>query len=124
MFYNGLERFLTQAGAPRRPKIAPRWVQDRLGSFFLTVDFSLRFWIVFGSVSVPIWLPKWLPRGATKLGFGGPLGVQDALEIVLVRFSCRLVVRDRFFGRFGVVFGRSGGCFGAFSAFQLIDSTP
>ena len=28
---------------PRRPKIAPRRVQDRLGSVFLTVDFSPRF---------------------------------------------------------------------------------
>ena len=34
-----------------------------------------------------------------------PLGVQDGLEIVLVRFSCRLVVRDRFFCPLGLVLG-------------------
>ena len=90
---------------PRRPKIAPRRVQDRLGSVFLTLEFSLRFCIVFGSVLVPIWPPKWCPRGGTKLGLG-PLGpIQDGLEIVLVRFSCRLVVRDRFFGRLGLLLG-------------------
>ena len=32
-------------------------------------------------------------------------GIQDGLEIVLVRFSCRLVVRDRIFGRLGLVLG-------------------
>ena len=71
----------------------------------MTVEFSLRFCIVFDSVLVPIWPPKWCPRGECKLGFGGPLGVQDGLEIVLVRFSCRLVVRDRFFGCLGLVLG-------------------
>ena len=35
----------------------------------------------------------------------GPWWVQDGLEIVLVRFSCRLVVRDRFFGRLGLLLG-------------------
>ena len=53
----------------------------------------------------------------------GPGAVQDGPKIVLVRSFFRLVVRDRFFGRFGVVVGRSGGRFGAFSAVQLIDST-
>ena len=71
----------------------------------MSLDFSLRFFIVFGSVLVPIWPPEWCPRGGTKLGFGGPLGVQDGLEIVLVRFSCRLVVRGRFFGRLGLLLG-------------------
>ena len=90
---------------PRRPKIAPRRVQDRLGSVFSPLDFSLRFLIVFGSVLVPFWPPKWSPWGECKLGLG-PLGpIQDGLEIVLVRFSCRLVVRDRFFGRLGLLLG-------------------
>ena len=71
----------------------------------MTLEFSLRFLIVLGSILVPFWPPKWLPRGGTKLGFGGPLGVQDGLEIVLVRFSCRLVVRDRFFGHLGLLLG-------------------
>ena len=64
-----------QDRAPTRPKIAPRRVQDRLGSVFLPLEFSLGFCIVFGSVLVPIWLPKWCPRDSTKLGLGGPLGV-------------------------------------------------
>ena len=90
---------------PRRPKIAPRRIQDRLGSVFLPLDFSLRFWIVSGSALVPIWPPKWLPRGA-QIAVLRPLGGdQDGLEIVLVRFSCRLVVRDRFFCPLGLVLG-------------------
>ena len=38
------------------------------------------------------------PRDSTKLGF-------DDLGIILVRFSCRLVVRDRFFCPLGLVLG-------------------
>ena len=89
----------------RRPKIAPRRVQDRLGSFFFRLDFSLRFLIVLGSILVPFWPPKWLPRGAAELGKSALREVQDGLGIVLVRFSCRLVVRDRFFGRLGLLLG-------------------
>ena len=64
---------------PRRPKIAPRRVQDRLGSVFWTLEFSLRFCIVFGSVLVPIWPPKWSPGGA-QIAVLRPLGgVQDGL---------------------------------------------
>ena len=43
MFYKGLGRFWAQDGAPKRPKIAPRRVQDRLGSLFFPLDFSIRF---------------------------------------------------------------------------------
>ena len=32
-------------------------------------------------------------------------GIQDGLEIVLVRCSCRLVVRDRVFGRLRLLLG-------------------
>ena len=44
----------------------------------------------------------------------GPWGIQDGLEIVLVRFSCRLVVRDRFFGRLGLLLGLFLGALGLF----------
>ena len=35
----------------------------------------------------------------------GPGAVQDGPKIVLVRSFFRLVVRDRFFGRLGLLFG-------------------
>ena len=35
----------------------------------------------------------------------GPGGVQDGLGIDLARFSCRLVVRDRFFCPLGLLLG-------------------
>ena len=73
-------------------------------SLFLALDVLLRLLVVvLGSILVPIWPPKWDPRGDRILGLG-PLGpIQDGLEIVLVRFSCRLVVRDRFFCPLGLV---------------------
>ena len=90
---------------PKRPKIASRRVQDRLGSVFLTLEFSFCVCIVFGSVLVPIWPPKWSPGGA-QIAVVRPLeGVQDGLGINLARFSCRLVARGRFVGRLGVVLG-------------------
>ena len=113
---------------PKRPKIAPRQVQDRLGSIFFPLDFSLRFWIAFGSALVSFWVPKWSPRDYTKLGLG-PLGpIQDGLRIVLVRsflLSCRLgslfwpswpplgVVLGNSWNRFGplgVIFEPLGAC--------------
>ena len=54
---------------------------------------------------MPFWPPKWSPRGARELVVWPVEAVQDGLEIVLVRFSCRLVVRDRFFGRLGLLLG-------------------
>ena len=87
----------------------PRWTLGGskivLDRFCLPLELSLRFWIVFCSVLVPIWPPKWCPRGDGIPGLG-PLGpIQDGFEIALVRFSCRLVVRDRFFVRFGLLLG-------------------
>ena len=79
---------------PRRPKIAARRAQDRLGSVFFRLDFSLRFLIVLGSILVPFWPPKWSPRGTPILGESG-------LGSVLFR----LVLRDRFFGRLGLLLG-------------------
>ena len=114
MFYNGLGRFLAQGGGPGRPKIAPRRVQDRLGSGFLTLDFSPRFLIVLGSILVPFWPPKWCP-------WGGPLGAdprrsQDRLGSVLFS-SCRS--GSLFWSSWaplGVVFGRLGLLLGSFLA--------
>ena len=104
----------TSAGVvPERfqgPKMAPKTAQDRPKTgprsswiVFFRLDFSLRFLIVLGSILVPIWPPKWSPRGTPELGESALGGIQDDLEIVLVRFSCRLVVRGRFF----VVLGSS-----------------
>ena len=133
----GFRRFLAQDGAPRRPKIAPRRVQDRLGSVFLTLDFSLRFLIVLGSILVPFWPPKWHPGSAWIVGKSAP-GRSKTVQrsswfgpfFVLSFGIAFLVVLGSSWGRFWsswaplrVVFGRSGGRFGAFSAFQLIDST-
>ena len=47
----------------------------------------------------------------------GPGRVQDGLGVVLVPFSCRLVVRDRFFGPLGLVLGRFWVLLGSFWCF-------
>ena len=60
-----------------------------------------RFWFRFGADLAS----QMTPRGCAQSRLLGPGGVQDGLEIVLVRFSCRLVVRDRFFGRLGLILG-------------------
>ena len=54
--------------AQDRPKTGPRssWI------VFLPLNFSLRFWIVFGSVLVSFWVPKWRPGGDIKMPLGGP----------------------------------------------------
>ena len=101
-----------QDGAPKRPKIAPRRDQDRLGSLFWPLAFSLRFWIVFGSVLVPFWPPKWSPGGAHEPRLR-PLGwVQDGLGIVLVRSFFRLAVWLRFLVAFGCLLVPFGGALG------------
>ena len=87
--------------AQDRPKTGPRssWID------FFRLDFSLRFLIVLGSILVPVWPPKWTPEGA-QIAVLRPLGaVQDGPKIVLVRSFFRLVVRDRFFGRLGLLLG-------------------
>ena len=86
---------------PERPKIPPRRVQDRLGSPFLPLDVLLRCLIVLGSIFVPSWAQKWVPRGAAELGKSALGGVQDGLGVVLARLSCRLAVRVRFLGSLG-----------------------
>ena len=103
----------------------------------MTLDFSLRFLIVLGSILVPFWPPKWAPGGAPILresaGWGSktvPRSSWFGPFFVLSFGIAFLVVLGSSWGRFWsswaplrVVFGRSGGRFGAFSAFQLIDST-
>ena len=54
---------------------------------------------------MPIWLPKWSPGGAAEFVVICGWAVQDGLGIVLVRSFFRLVVRDRFFGRLGLLLG-------------------
>ena len=66
-FSNGFWPKMTPRWGQDRPKIAPRRVQDRLGSPFFHFEFSLRCLIFFGTILVPIWPPKWSPRGAAEL---------------------------------------------------------
>ena len=90
----------------------------------MTLDFSVRFLIVFGSILVPFWPPKWSPGDARELVVRPVEGVQDGLGIVLVRSFVRLAVWLRFFvafwcllvpfgGALGVVLVCSWGCLGA-----------
>ena len=136
-FSNGFWPKMTPRWGQDRPKIAPRWVQDRLGSPFFRLEFSLRFLIVLGSILVPFWPPKWAPRSAWIVGKSAPGRSKTVPRsswfgpfFVLSFGIAFLVVLGSSWGRFWsswaplrVVFGRSGGRFGAFSAFQLIDST-
>ena len=64
---NGFWLKLTSRWGQDRPKIAPRWVQDRLGAPFFHLEFSLRFLVVLGSILVPFWASKWSPGGAAEL---------------------------------------------------------
>ena len=119
---------------PRSPQDGSKIVLDRC---FLTLDFSLRFLIVLGSILVSFWPPKWHPGSAPIVGKSA-LGRSKTVQrsswfgpfFVLSFGIAFLVVLGSSWGRFWsswaplrVVFGRSGGRFGAFSAFQLIDST-
>ena len=60
-----------------------------------------RFGIDFGAVLAS----QMAPGERMDSGQNGTWAVQDGPKIVLVRSFFRLVVRDRFFGRFGVVLG-------------------
>ena len=103
----------------------------------MTIDFALRFCIVFASVRCRFGLPNGSP-GVCRYLWSGPLGGSKTVlksswfgSLVVLSFGIAfLVVLGSSWGRFWssgaplrVVFGRSGGRFGAFSAFQLIDST-
>ena len=78
----------------------------------MTLDFSLRFLIVLGSILVPFWPPKWSPWGEGKLGVPPPRGIQGGPRIVLVRFFFRLATRDHFFGPLGCLLESFWGVFG------------
>mgnify|MGYP005707410655 CR=1 FL=1 len=71
----------------------------------MTLDFSLRFLIVLGSILVPIWPPQGARLNFELLRGSALGGIQDGLEFVLLRSFFRLVVRDRFFGRLGLLLG-------------------
>ena len=60
-----------------------------------------RFGIDFGAVLAS----QMASRGRAYTWRIGPGGVQDGPKIVLVRSFFRLVVRDRFFGRLGLLLG-------------------
>ena len=86
---------------PRRPKMTgPRssWIGFCCLVYFRfdLGSFSAPFWCRFGCQNAPH------GGGARQID---PLGVQDGLEIVVVRFSYRLVVWDRFFGCLGLLLG-------------------
>ena len=119
---------------PRSPQDRSKIVLDRF--FCLLIfrfdfgSFSDRFWCRFGLPNRPPGVPPnwgWAPWGRSKTvlesSWFGPF-------FVLSFGIAFLVVLGSSWGRFWsswaplrVVFGRSGGRFGAFSAFQLIDST-
>ena len=106
--------------SPRSPQDGSKIVLDR---FFHLLIFRFDF----VSFSVPFWCRFGLPNGAPGVVLdcaSRPLGVQDGLEIVLVRFSCRLVVRDRFGGHLGVVLGRSWVRFGPWDAPKSCPRAP
>ena len=126
---------LTPGWGQDRPKIAPRRVQDRLGSPFFHLDFSLRFLIVLGSALVPFWPPKWSPGGAAELVVIDAWAVQDNLGIVLVRSFFHLAIRDHFFGPhgcllesfsavFGLVLGRLGLSWARFWVLRIAFCNP
>ena len=105
----------TQDGVPKRPKIAPRRVQDRLGSLLFHLDFVLRFLILLGSVLVPFWVPEWAVGGRRKVtplapnwGYALHWEIQDGLGTILVRSFFRLAVWD-----LGVLLGSFWGVPGA-----------
>ena len=116
------------------PKMAaqdgPRSTQDESKLVLDRVFCLLIFRFVFGSFLVPFWChfrcQNGTPGCARTCGlasWGGPSRSWDRLGSVLLS-SCRSgSLFWPSWGRFGVVLGRSGGRFGAFSAFQLIDST-
>ena len=120
---------MAQDGGPGRPKIAPRRVQDRLGSFFLTLDFSLRFLIAVTIILVPFWPPEWSPEGAAELGksaLGGSKTVPRSSwfdPFFVLSFGIAfLVVLGSFGGRFGALRG-SFWCFFGSSTRRFYPST-
>ena len=83
-----------QDGTPN----GPRSLQDRSKIVLDRYFFLLIFRFDFGSLSDRFWCRFGLPNGTG----GGPLHCANR---PLVRFFFRLVVRDRFFGRLGLLLG-------------------
>ena len=103
-----------------------RQVQNHLASLFRLWIFRFDFDLFLVPFRARLGCSSGPPGGGRTMLIG-PVADQVGLEIVLVRFPCRLVARHRFFDRLGVVFGSFlgalGAVLGAVSAFQLIDST-
>ena len=118
--------------AQDRPKTGPR--SSLIG--FLTLEFSLRFLIVLGSILVPFWPPKWRPGGAAELGKSAlgrsktVLGSSWFGSFFVLRFGFAfLVLLDASWGRLGsllapfwavlgslgLILKLPGGHFGAFN---------
>ena len=109
-------------GAPKATKIGPRRVLDPLGSLLFASRFSLRIWIVFGSVLGRCWAPKWSPIGDAERGdspLGGVPGRSWGRLGALLGSTCGLgsflhLLRP-FLGRFlascGVIYGLLGANF-------------
>ena len=102
----------------------------------MTLDFSLRFLIVLGSILVPFWPPKWAPGGAPILresALGGSKTVPRSSwfgPFFVLSFGIAfLVVLGSFWGRFGALRGSFWCFFGSSthrfnpSTHQLVDST-
>jgi hypothetical protein len=92
------------------PKTGPRssWVGFFDCLFFASIFhcFGMDFWVVLASQMEPPGMPR-----TRQIG---PGGVQDGPKIVLVRSCFRLVVRDRFFDRLGLLLGSFLGVLGLF----------
>ena len=108
-----------------RPKTGPRssWIG------FFRLDFSLRFLIVFGSILVPFWPPKWSPGGTAELcksALGGSKTVPRSSwfgPFFVLSFGIAfLVVLGSFWGRFWALCG-SVWCFFGISTHRFNPST-
>ena len=82
-------------------KTGPRssWIAFFASCFFASIfdRLGVDFGAVLGS--------KMEPQGGGRARQIGPWGVQDGLGVVLVRFSCRLVIQVRFFDPLGLLLG-------------------
>ena len=95
----------------------------------MTLEFSLRFLIVLGSILVPFWPPKWHPKGTRKLGISTLSGSKTVLKsswfgsLVVLSFGIAfLVVLGSSWGRFWALRG-SFWCFFGISTHRFNPST-
>ena len=132
MFSNGFWLFLALRWGQDRPKIAPRRVQDRLGSLFFVLNFRFdflsfggRFWCRFGLPNGPLGARK----SYANRPLGGPRLSWDRLGSLLFsscgsgslfcpswgRLGALLAPFWAVLGSLGLVFELSGRHFGAFN---------